>query len=371
MALDFLNNKETEKVLPQLFAAVITKIIGSNITDFEYKKYGKYIKLRKIKMPQQSIMNKMKWDGFAQNEIDFFIQNKFPKKTRMKNYAKYMKLRKIRMPEQSVRNKMKFDGLNNAEIDAFFNYKKARADQLTVLKIEEIIASIINASQCVHHPLYVNYGNILVPLIAEKIFVQQSVYQYFKLDTLQKWFKKVRNNLCETISQSEYNDFERIRNEIATVQFPLDTDYGKAIHFGMKCNECKCAPIVGERYKCSICAEVNLCEKCEKNHNPRHPLMQFKKSAKVTSIVVCREEKECGSELECICGAKMEYVLAKTAYNWCTFILCDFCDQRYDSEKVYHCPIGRDVMHKDGYDICANCVSAKYEKTLKFKGLLL
>ena len=37
----------------------------------------------------------------------------------------------------------------------------------------------------------------------------------------------------------------------------------KTIHYGVKCQKCFRDPIIGYRYKCSICNNYNLCEKCE------------------------------------------------------------------------------------------------------------
>ena len=51
-----------------------------------------------------------------------------------------------------------------------------------------------------------------------------------------------------------------------------------SIHNGIECNGCKMKPIKGLRYKCSICPDVNFCQKCEENlgekHN--HPLFKLK-----------------------------------------------------------------------------------------------
>jgi hypothetical protein len=38
------------------------------------------------------------------------------------------------------------------------------------------------------------------------------------------------------------------------------------MHYGIKCERCFLEPIIGYRYKCSICNDYNLCEKCEENN---------------------------------------------------------------------------------------------------------
>lgn len=40
----------------------------------------------------------------------------------------------------------------------------------------------------------------------------------------------------------------------------------KTTHHGIKCNKCGKNPIIGYRYKCSICKNYNLCENCEEKN---------------------------------------------------------------------------------------------------------
>ena len=52
----------------------------------------------------------------------------------------------------------------------------------------------------------------------------------------------------------------------------------KIVHFGVKCDGCGKFPIIGCRYKCSVCPNFDFCEDCEKKlgekHN--HPFLQIK-----------------------------------------------------------------------------------------------
>ena len=44
----------------------------------------------------------------------------------------------------------------------------------------------------------------------------------------------------------------------------------KIVHFGVKCDQCGKYPIIGCRYKCSVCPNFDYCEDCEKKYSKTH-----------------------------------------------------------------------------------------------------
>lgn len=42
-------------------------------------------------------------------------------------------------------------------------------------------------------------------------------------------------------------------------------------HFGVKCQKCGASPMVGIRYKCSVCFDFDYCQSCEEQHYDKHP----------------------------------------------------------------------------------------------------
>jgi hypothetical protein len=49
-------------------------------------------------------------------------------------------------------------------------------------------------------------------------------------------------------------------------------------HHGIICDMCNKGPIVGARYKCTVCEDYDLCAKCEATaqHPPQHPLIKMR-----------------------------------------------------------------------------------------------
>ena len=55
-----------------------------------------------------------------------------------------------------------------------------------------------------------------------------------------------------------------------------DNISNKIMHFGVKCDQCGKYPIIGCRYKCSVCPNFDYCEECEKKYSHIHNHAFFK-----------------------------------------------------------------------------------------------
>ena len=49
------------------------------------------------------------------------------------------------------------------------------------------------------------------------------------------------------------------------------------VHEGVKCQKCNQYPIIGYRYKCSVCNNYNLCQNCEENSEHEHDFIKIRK----------------------------------------------------------------------------------------------
>ncbi len=47
------------------------------------------------------------------------------------------------------------------------------------------------------------------------------------------------------------------------------------VHDRVECDGCGSFPIVGPRYKCSVCRNFDFCSKCESLHDHEHPFLKL------------------------------------------------------------------------------------------------
>jgi len=267
--------------------------------------------------------------------------------------------------------------------------------------IEKIIRHILENEDrfkpIISHELYAKKWSAMIPRIADKmsshlpllmnfstesfarwVRFHQSLYPHFKSETIKHWIYQLLQLLAHAMRQSEHSKARgcAFKDIVIDIEYPEMTDTGKVIHFGVECDLCGEYPIIGDRYKCSICSDWDCCTKCEPKHD--HPLIKFKKASKVNKNAMFKglgeiiqrlsgddrkendEQKESDISVDCICGAKMECIVAKRAYNKSNVVYCDECGVQSFSEMVYHCPNGYDaVHHRNGYDLCSKCAEKK------------
>merc|ERR1712087_173580 len=215
------------------------------------------------------------------------------------------------------------------------------------------------------HALYQKYAALAVPFIAAKIASKQAVYAHFKWQTIADWIKQLLNMFVQVLDKGV-----SFKDVVIDIEFPSQTDSGETIHFGVECDLCATYPIIGDRYKCTVRSDWDCCSKCEATRKCDYPLIKYKKASKQhqnaafnglqeifgkLSMENDDEKKEC-VDVDCVCGAKMDYVRARDAYKRCNTVYCDLCSAQFFNEMVYHCPRGYDkVHHSNGYDVCPKC----------------
>jgi len=76
--------------------------------------------------------------------------------------------------------------------------------------------------------------------------------------------KVIQQELLGTMKELSKN-FNELKTHI------MPNGVNQTVHLGSQCENCKITHIIGTRYKCFVCQNYNLCEKCEIYSNVIHP----------------------------------------------------------------------------------------------------
>ena len=98
-----------------------------------------------------------------------------------------------------------------------------------------------------------------------------------------------------------------IRTEIANYMPKLLSAYSASsnysaeqlsvVHPHISCNRCGTFPIMGARFKCSVCADFDFCQSCEKSADHEHPFIKICNPEQAPKIIFCAvdesKKKQC------------------------------------------------------------------------------
>lgn len=113
-------------------------------------------------------------------------------------------------------------------------------------------------------------------------------------------FPKLENTKEEIEESKEVNVKDYIEKHVDAImqapKVPLEDSkleeskeshaHHSEIHLRVACDICNWSPIVGTRYKCTVCFNFDLCENCESSNDHNHPLMKLKTSKDFDKFVM-------------------------------------------------------------------------------------
>ena len=111
------------------------------------------------------------------------------------------------------------------------------------------------------------FQSIINPKKEEKLPIKEEKEKERELTEDEEMKESIRSLVKSKLKILESKIYNEIKNN------------DQPIHNGIKCNVCGTNNIRGIRYKCSICDNYNLCEKCEQNsnHDEDHILLKLRK----------------------------------------------------------------------------------------------
>ena len=111
--------------------------------------------------------------------------------------------------------------------------------------------------------------------------LQEKIKEIHKtiLQDVQKQNQKILDNYVKQFEELErkrendYNEMSQVMMSNVEKKDEIIISKIQVTHHGIKCNKCNQNPIIGYRYKCSICKDYNLCSQCEEinSETQEHP----------------------------------------------------------------------------------------------------
>ena len=155
-----------------------------------------------------------------------------------------------------------------------FNCLKNEIKEKFLLNLADISELLIFYQNPEKHYI-TNNNEFKAFLISEqdKLFLDIKTDSQLYLKTLENIKKENAEN-----NNKRFGDIKIIR-KITKINKPVNEDENnemincsndKEYHYGIKCNNCNAFPIIGCRYKCTICEDFNICEGCEKSMGANH-----------------------------------------------------------------------------------------------------
>lgn len=112
--------------------------------------------------------------------------------------------------------------------------------------------------------------------------IKRAEEERLAIETEERERSELHRKIRETCTEIINNNIENIKSELIDNAFKkavasldktepkLEETKAKTVHNGFSCNECKVFPIVGTRYKCTVCFDYDMCEKCEEHKGDPH-----------------------------------------------------------------------------------------------------
>lgn len=108
------------------------------------------------------------------------------------------------------------------------------------------------------------------------------------------------DNLSESIvlMKAQLNKMQEEMEKFKKPEDKTETK-GKETHYYVTCDGCRMTPLMGKRYKCLVCPNFDLCEKCEIQMNHEHDMIVLKKNC---NRQICRKVMNAYQSVERKCG---------------------------------------------------------------------
>jgi hypothetical protein len=124
-------------------------------------------------------------------------------------------------------------------------------------------------------------------------------FTYHIKKVIEKNMKTFKINLVKEISDLNFKEIDRLLRleQKSSLNTKLANKINISVHTNVICDGCNINPIVGSRYKCSICKDFDFCEDCENNNfDHNHAFIKIRspnlEPIKIITSIIEEESKE-------------------------------------------------------------------------------
>lgn len=104
--------------------------------------------------------------------------------------------------------------------------------------------------------------------------------------TLQnKFYKDLVKVVKEEVKSYTTQTFQRLMVDYLGKKA---SDQATQVHDQITCDGCGTKPILGIRYKCSVCEDFDYCDKCEAQKPHNHPFLKIRKPEQAPAFIACK-----------------------------------------------------------------------------------
>jgi len=112
-----------------------------------------------------------------------------------------------------------------------------------------------------------------------------------------KALKNLIQRELESAAKETFMDLMKSQNVAEADSAMINTNVpekNEIEHTGIACDGCEVEPILGVRYKCSVCKNFDYCNNCEENMDHPHPFLKIRNPSEnpVVMMTILNEEKE-------------------------------------------------------------------------------
>ncbi|CAF2308908.1 unnamed protein product [Rotaria sp. Silwood2] len=209
--------------------------------------------------------------------------------------------------------------------------------------IEYLLRKAINGIYSISLTYISNAQHTLVGVTTVLVYI----YKYFGSINEEKQIKTVRLtdfNQIVDVGHIEFGDsnleklkdeLEKSKDECRRLQNQLITGKQQTQsiiqHINITCDRCLMSPIVGDRYRCMFCPNVDFCENCQSatnhQHDSKHPLMCVRDSSVYASSIYLQNTSEL-IHLNSLCSSCFVSPIVGIRYQCmtCKTNLCEKCE---------------------------------------------